>query len=571
MNQKKGARLALKLSLTVVIPIFLITIAGILLSAYKQSDLSEDLVKREISGIARSLRQTYLATEGNEKFVMKGDNLYKGNTMLSGNYKLVDQLKNEQEVEVSLFIGDVREVTTLKDESGKREINTKMSSEVYDTLKKGEEYFATNVDVLGTDYYGYYVPLYQPGTKEFAGSVFCGRTQNQVTQSLRNTIISMAVVMLVIFLAAFIIVLFMVKRIVKSIDGAVSNLGNVAKGALQFEMKPVLLERGDEVGDIARAIQSLIHSLREILTNITSSAKALDGFSNQFAESFANITDSVDSVNTAVEEIASGATSQADETMSANQQVAEMGQALEETSANVENLHASSEKMEEYNETAGSNLEELNAISEQTKQSVIEVQKQTDLTNQSAKQIKEATELITDIAAQTNLLSLNASIEAARAGEHGKGFAVVADEIRALSEQSRQSAEKIVEIVDTLLVNSDTSVQTMSKVMDKIGVQNDKLSETSQMFNLLQNEIGTVADAIEKIRKQAEALEDKKNKVTSIVDGLAAIAEENAASTEETSASMLEFNEILSVCTKATGELRKLSEELAENTKHFDL
>ena len=145
MNQKKGARLALKLSLTVVIPIFLITIAGILLSAYKQSDLSEDLVKREISGIARSLRQTYLATDGNEKFVMKGDNLYKGNTMLSGNYKLVDQLKNEQEVEVSLFFGDVREVTTLKDESGKREINTKMSSEVYDTLKKGEEYlvFAT--------------------------------------------------------------------------------------------------------------------------------------------------------------------------------------------------------------------------------------------------------------------------------------------------------------------------------------------------------------------------------------------------------------------------------------------
>lgn len=561
----------MKLSLTVVIPIFLITIAGILLSAYKQSDLSEDLVKREISGIARSLRQTYLATEGNEKFVMKGDNLYKGNTMLSGNYKLVDQLKNEQEVEVSLFFCDVREVTTLKDESGKREINTKMSSEVYDTLKKGEEYFATNVDVLGTDYYGYYVPLYQPGTKEFAGSVFCGRTQNQVTQSLRNTIISMAVVMLVIFLAAFIIVLFMVKSIVKSIDGAVSNLGNVAKGALQFEMKPVLLERGDEVGDIARAIQSLIHSLREILTNITSSAKALDGFSNQFAESFANITDSVDSVNTAVEEIASGATSQADETMSANQQVAEMGQALEETSANVENLHASSEKMEEYNETAGSNLEELNAISEQTKQSVIEVQKQTDLTNQSAKQIKEATELITDIAAQTNLLSLNASIEAARAGEHGKGFAVVADEIRALSEQSRQSAEKIVEIVDTLLVNSDTSVQTMSKVMDKIGVQNDKLSETSQMFNLLHNEIGTVADAIVQIRKQAEALEDKKNKVTSIVDGLAAIAEENAASTEETSASMLEFNEILSVCNKATGELRKLSEELAENTKHFDL
>lgn len=571
MDKKKGFRLAIKLSLTVVIPIFLITVVGIILSAVKQSNLSNDLVKREISGVARSLRQTYLATGGNEKFVMKGDNLYKGDTMLSGNYKLLDQIKTEQDVEVSVFFGNVRVLTTLKDASGKREINTKLSSEVYDALKKGEEYYAPDVEVLGTPFSGYYVPLYQPGTSEFVGSVFCGRTQTQVNQSLRNTVLSMAVVMLLIFVIAFVIVLLMVRRIVKSIDGAVDNLGNVAKGALRFEMKPVLLERGDEVGDIARAIQSLIHSLRDILTSITDSAKALDDFSNQFSDSFANITESVDSVNTAVGEIASGATSQADETMNANQQVAEMGQALEETSANVESLYASSEKMEEYNKTAGSNLEELNAISEKTKQSVIEVQKQTDLTNQSANQIKEATELITDIAAQTNLLSLNASIEAARAGEHGKGFAVVADEIRALSEQSRQSAEKIVEIVETLLVNSDTSVQTMGDVMTQIGIQNDKLSETSQMFVSLQNEIGTVADAIDKIRHQAEALEEKKDKVTAIVDGLAAIAEENAASTEETSASMLEFNEILSVCNKATGDLRKLAEELAENTKHFEL
>lgn len=381
----------------------------------------------------------------------------------------------------------------------------------------------------------------------------------------------MAVIMVGIFAIAFVIVLFMVTRIVKSLDGAVDNLGNVAKGVLSFEMKRHLLERKDEVGDIARAIQSLIHSLQQILTNITDSSKELEDFSGQFSSSFSDISDSITNINVAVEEIAGGATNQAHETMTANHRVAEMGQALEETSISVETLNHSSEKMKEYNKTAGKNLDELNEISEETRESVVAVQKQTDLTNQSAQQIREATELITDIAAQTNLLSLNASIEAARAGENGKGFAVVADEIRNLSEQSRESAERIVEIVNALIENSDTSVRTMNEVVEKIEVQNDKLSQTGNMFRSLNTEINEVAGAITQIRQQTASLNEHKETVTGIVDSLAAIAQENAASTEETSASMQALNEIIKTCYEATGELSRLAEQLAENTKHFEM
>lgn len=571
MKQKKGLRLALKLSLTVIVPIILITVAGIVLSAVKQSDLSESLVEREISGIARSVRQTYEELEQGSEFVMDGDTLSKGSQKLSGDYELIDKLKKEQDVELSLFYGDVRILTTLTDDTGKREINTKLSSQVYEKLQKGEDYFASDIELFGKPYSGYYVPLYQPGTKDIVGSIFCGRSQTQVNDGLRGTVLSMAGVMIGIFAIAFIFVLVMVRRIVKSLDGAVNNLGSVAKGILNFEMKAEILERGDEVGDMARAIQILVQSLHEILTNITQSSQALEKFSDQFSDSFKGISDSISSVNTAVEEIAGGATSQASETMNANQKVAEMGQALEETSANVETLNSSSEKMKEYNQTAGNNLEELNVISEKTKESVIAVQKQTNLTNESAQQIREATELITDIADQTNLLSLNASIEAARAGENGKGFAVVADEIRNLSEQSRQSAERIVEIVTELLDNSDTSVRTMNEVVQNIEVQNDKLSETGHMFDSLDAEINEVAAAITQIRQQTAALNEQKEMVTGIVDSLAAIAEENAASTEETSASMLELNEIVEACHQATGQLTTLAEQLAENTKQFDI
>lgn len=161
MEKKKGLRLALKLSLTVMVPIILITVAGIVLSAVKQSDLSESLVKREISGIARSVRQTYEELEQSSEFVMDGDTLSKGSQKLSGDYELIDKLKKEQDVELSLFYGDVRILTTLTDDTGKREINTKLSSQIYEKLQKGEDYFASDIELFGKPYSGYYVPLYQ--------------------------------------------------------------------------------------------------------------------------------------------------------------------------------------------------------------------------------------------------------------------------------------------------------------------------------------------------------------------------------------------------------------------------
>lgn len=571
MKKRKGFRLAFKLSLMVAIPIFLVTFTGICLSAFKQSDLSKSLVEREISGIARSVRQAYTEMDGSEPFTLSDGTLSKGSRKLSENYELIDTLKAEQDVELSLFYGDTRLLTTLTDESGKREINTQMSAEVYSQISHGEDYYARNIELFGSSYSGYYVPLYQPGTDEIIGSIFCGRSQKQINDYLANTVLSMAGAMLGVFAIAFAVVLFLVIQIVKTLNGAVLNLNDVARGVLNMEMKTKLLERGDEVGDMTRSIQSLLDSLRQILTNIITSSKTLKDFSNKFTSSFDNISNSINDINTAVGEIANGATGQAGETMNASEKVNEMGKALDETAANIETLNNSSIKMKEYNQTAADNLKELYDITEKTKDSVLLVQDQTNLTNQSAQKIREATDLIADIAGQTNLLSLNASIEAARAGENGKGFAVVADEIRQLSEQSRQSAEKIAEIVNSLLENSNTSVHTMNDVAENIQTQNKKLLETGTMFKSLNTEIHGVTDAIEQIREQTISLDNHKGAVLGIVDSLAAIAEENAASTEETSASMIELQKVIQTCHDATAELVQLANELSDSTTHFEL
>ena len=564
-------RLAFKLSLTVSIPLLLITVIGVAIGAGKQNSISKDLVEREISGIATSVREAYTEMGDGADFTMSGNTLKKGNETLSENYELIDKLKQEREVELSVFYGDTRVLTTLKDASGKREINTKMSKEIYDTIQRGESYFSKDLELFGVPYSGYYAPLYQPGSDKVVGSIFCGRSQEEVNAAVRNTIVSMALSMMVVFAAAIVSGMFIITRIVKHLDGAVNNLGTLSKGVLNLEMKQNLVERKDEVGDIARAIQRLVESMRDIITNITTTTQSLQKFSEEFSSSFDHIAESINNVNIAVDEIANGSSNQAAETMNASQKVTQMGNALGQTAANVETLGSSSEKMRQYNKTAAQNLNELYDISETTKSSVLLVQNETNQTNDSAQEIREATELITDIANQTNLLSLNASIEAARAGENGRGFAVVADEIRNLSEQSRESAEHIVEIVNTLIANSNTSVSTMNEVAENIRTQNAKIEETGEMFRSLNAEISEVSEAIEKIRKQTEALDAQKTEVLDIVDGLAAIAEQNAAGTQETSASMAEFHEIIDSCHEATEELTKLAQNLADHTEQFTL
>ena len=98
--------------------------------------------------------------------------------------------------------------------------------------------------------------------------------------------------------------------------------------------------------------------------------------------------------------------------------------------------------MKEHNEQLDTTIQELMAISDRNKESLAAVYNQTNETNQSVMHIGNAVDMITDIAGQTNLLSLNASIEAARAGEYGKGFAVVADQIRQLADQSANTAKR---------------------------------------------------------------------------------------------------------------------------------
>ncbi len=569
-KKRKGFKLTTQLLLLMNLPIFAVAIIAVLISAYKQQRLAESMTKQEMHSAASSILQVYNSeTDGDYSY--SDGSFRKGITPLTGNYTIIDNIKQETGIDVTIAYNNTRVLTTIKDDTGNRVIGSEVDSRVMDAIQSGKNFVARKVKVGNLFYTGYYIPLRQSSDNTIVGTVFCGRPRAEVIDEIKLSIITTLAGVIIVLLIAMVLCAIAMRRITAVIKKTVGNLDKVAMGSLNFQIDTRILSRNDEIGDMGRSLHEMMSAFRSIIRQITESAAKLDLVSTEYGESFQTIVDQMKGINVSMEEIACGATTQATESREANNQVINIGDAITATVEGVEILSNSSSKMKQYSDTANDTLGKLSVITERTKSAIASVQEQTNETNQSTKDIQEASQLITEIASQTNLLSLNASIEAARAGENGKGFAVVADEIRRLSEQSRQSAEKIDTIVHQLIINSDNSVKTMGEVSEIGTQQADMLSNTIFMFDSLNSEISEVVHAISEIRNQTETLDTLKTGILDNLKGLASIAEQNAAGTQQTSASMAMLGEIIDKCSKDTQTLMKLAEELNQNTLRFSL
>lgn len=568
-DKKKTLGLIFKILGVAMIPLLLTIIIASLDIKNIATRVSTKLSKHELNTAVYSI-ENLLDYMGTGDFSYSDGDLYKGSTNITANSQLLDKFSDNTELDATIIVGRKRILTSIKDKSGNRVPNTEIDNKIYDEVLKTGEYFVTKVNIEGESYEGYY-KLIDDSTSGQEVIVFAGIKSEVAKSAYIVRMRSSIILLVVIALIAAICVSAVLLGIVKAIEIAVHNLDKVAEGELNFAVSEKILKRNDEIGTIGQAIHSLIQNIASTITNILHSATELDEFSGKFKDNFTSINNSISNVNIAIEEIANGATNQANETQNVNTQITDMGNAIDATTANIDTLNSSTETMKDHNRQVNNTLDELIKISDRTKESIDEVHKQTNVTNQSATEIGEAVNIITDIASQTNLLSLNASIEAARAGEYGRGFAVVADEIRQLADQSSESAEKISQIVAELVRNSNTSVDTMDTVLTDITDQFDKLNTTRKVFDKLNAEIKNVANAVESITDQVDSINTVKNEVLGSVESLAAIAQENAASTEETSAAMFELGQIVNDCNESTQQLVTLSNEMTDNANKFKL
>lgn len=568
-KEKKGFSLMQRLLCLSMIPT---VILGALIAIYAAGSLVDGMQDEFLSGLrstAVSIRSAYSALDEGEYVLNEAGDLVKGDLNITAEEELLDSFVIDTDAAVTFIYGDTRMATTLIDEeSGKRIIGTQVSKEVADTvLNRGEEYTSTDIIINGSNYYACYIPIQQGN--EIIGMVFVGAPSQSIntfiTEKVRNIII---MCLIILVLVAGVVIRAAVK-ITNSITDMEKVVVRISRGDLTTVIDPKSLKRSDEIGVMARALRDTIDKLSEIIRNIGQSAGVLMKEGNELGNMANQTSNTSDEVSHAVEEIAKGAVVQAEAIERATGLVSDMGEQIEQIAGGIQALYQISGEMQSAGKYAEDNMKQFTVSNDQTNTAIGKVAENVKKTDDSVNVIADALSLITDIADETNLLSLNASIEAARAGDAGRGFAVVAAQIQKLAEESNSSALQISQIISTL---SEDSANTLS-VMDELGrnlkVQQEKLVDTLNRFNDVSGGIVSSNESTKQIHKQATDCNESRNSVIDIIQDLSALSQENAASTEQTTASMEELNATISLLAVSAKELQDLAVALENDVKFF--
>lgn len=348
---------------------------------------------------------------------------------------------------------------------------------------------------------------------------------------IQASVLVTAVVFVVVIIIVMLISLAIVRYLRTNINLITKDMVRLADNDLSFE--PLTLVSNDELGVLAAAMNKVLGSLQNVVRTLNVTSDKMQKSSKAVDVVIKDSNDSVKNIKTAVKEISYSADYLAEKTGGILTEITTMNQIVDQSASGTEAMDEASQQISRATAEGMKIIEELYNLTEQNSRAFEEIFEMINKINDSSGRIGEASTLISEIASQTNLLSLNASIEAARAGESGRGFAVVAEEIRKLAEESSRSVGIIDEMLHGLQSNTEQANRQSAAVKEGVFKQQSSVGTTKDRYIEIVESIKAVENAIKGFHKINDNLDTNFNAISQLVESLSAVSEENAATIHE--------------------------------------
>ncbi len=478
----------------------------------------------------------------------------------------VDHAKKLFNVDATLFLGDVRESTTIQ-LKGERQVGTKLDPKIADiVLKQGKRYDG-EATILGLPYLTSYEPIIGPDGAPI-GALFAGKTLAEAHAARNKIGMAVGVATLLAVILGFVTTILMAKRITGPLLQLGGAVGAVAAGDLT---RTVSVTSSDEVGKLSKDFNTMVGELRKLVRHVHELSQTLAASSEELTASAEQSAEVSHQVAQSITEVAEGATKQLSAVNDSSAVVEEVSASAEEVAATAETITGLSHKSTAATINGSSAIEravqQMGNIGEGSKAVNQAVGKLAD----SSRHIGEIVNVISGIAGQTNLLALNAAIEAARAGEQGRGFAVVAEEVRKLAEQSESAAKEITELIKQNQTDIQKAVQAMEESSGsvKVGIEvvnaaGVTFREISQLTDEVSTQIAGVSSAIGEIAKGSENIVLSVREIETVSKESAGQSQNVSAAAEELTASMTEIS-------SSSRNLAKMAQELQVAVDKFHM
>jgi methyl-accepting chemotaxis protein len=372
------------------------------------------------------------------------------------------------------------------------------------------------------------------------------------TEIQRDTKLLFAIAFVVI-VAAIILSLLIRFSITRPLSTVVDAISKIEKGDMTVR---VGLERGDELGVLSKALDSLATRLQTIFRNLQLNSDTIAGSAEELSSIGRQVTSTTEQVNTNINAMASSATQ-------ASANANEVAGTAEEMSANMNTMAAAVEEMSASINQIANNAVAANKIASEATVKSREATEAMNRLGSAAKEIGHVTDVIKRIAEKTNLLALNATIEAASAGSAGKGFAVVAGEIKELANQSAKSADDIARRIEGIQSGTSDAVKVISDVSEII-------EKINQSVEIISNHVDQQTKASNEIASNVAQANTGAKRVASAISEVAQGSKNMARNAEEVAKGSISAQNTKQI-NQGADELAKLASNIKSVLNNFDI